>query len=82
MSRAREVAIAFDQLANAILGGYAQETVSSRCWRLREYPPYTKLRAFIDFIFFWQPAHCKASYEAQVARRNIPADYSNLPPAA
>lgn len=77
MSRAREVAIAVDQLANAILGGYASESISARCWRLRDYRPYKTMRAVIDRIFFWQPGHCKASYEAQVARRNMPADYAN-----
>ncbi len=82
MSRLREVAIAFDQLCNAILGGYCVETLSSRCWRLRAYKPYSFLRPCIDRIFFWQPDHCKASYEAQVARRNVPTDYSNSPPAA
>jgi hypothetical protein len=76
MSRLREVAVAVDQLANAILGGYCCETLSSRCWRLREYKPYAYLRPVIDRLFFWQPAHCKASYEAQVARRNVPADYA------
>lgn len=77
--RLREIAIACDQLANAILGGYACETISARCYRLRAYAPYTSMRRWIDRIFFWQPDHCKASYEAQVARRNVPADYSTPP---
>jgi hypothetical protein len=76
MSRLREVAVAFDQLANAVLGGYCTETISSRCWRLRDYRPYSTMRRVIDVAFFWQPGHCKASYEAQVQRRNMPADYA------
>jgi hypothetical protein len=77
LSRAREVAVAIDQLANAVLGGYAQETISSRCWRLRGYRPYSTMRWIIDWVFFWQTDHCRASYEAQVERRNMPADYAN-----
>jgi hypothetical protein len=76
MSRLREVAVAFDQLCNAVLGGYASETISSRCWRLRGYHPYSVMRPAIDRLFFWQPNHCRASYEAQVARRNMPSDYA------
>lgn len=76
MSRLREVAIGFDQLLNAVLGGYASETISSRCWRLRGYQPYKALSRLIDATFFWQPNHCRASYEAQVARRNMPRDYA------
>lgn len=77
VSRLREVVVGVDQLLNAILGGYCSETLSSRCWRLRDYKPYSYLRPAIDKLFFWQPSHCKASYEAQVARRNVPADYAN-----
>lgn len=77
MSRLREVTVAVDQLANAICGGYASETISARCWRLRNYRPYSIMLPVIDGIFFWQPGHCKASYTAQVARRNMPADYAN-----
>ncbi len=76
MSRLREVAVAFDQLCNACLGGYASETISSRCWRLRDYKPYKYARPIIDVIFFFQENHCKASYEAQVARKNMPTEYS------
>jgi hypothetical protein len=76
MSRLREVAVAIDQLANAILGGYCTETISSRCWRLRDYRPYSTMRRVIDVLFFWQPNHCRASYQAQVLRRNMPADYA------
>lgn len=76
MSRLREVAVAIDQLANAILGGYSCETISARCWRLRNDEPYARLRIVIDGIFFWQPNHCRSSYDAQVARHNMPRDYT------
>jgi hypothetical protein len=73
--RAREIAVAVDQLCNAIFGGYASETISARCWRLRAERPYGTLQRLIDRLFFWQSDHCRASYEAQVQRRNMPAEY-------
>jgi hypothetical protein len=75
MSRVREVLIAFDQLLNAILGGWADETMSARCWRLRSFQPYSTLRPVIDRLFFFQLDHCRASYESEVARSQLPKEY-------
>jgi len=77
MSRAREVAIAIDQLANAICGGYADETISARCWRRRASRPYTILRPVIDGLFFWQRDHCRSAYESEVKRTQLPKEYSD-----
>lgn len=77
MSRIGEVLIAFDQLANAMLGGYADETISARCWRLRAYKPYSILRPSIDGLFFWQRDHCKTAFESEVKRRQLPKEYSD-----
>ena len=78
MSRLREVAIAVDQLANAILGGYADETISARCWRLRAVHPYSILRPIVDGLFFWQPQHCRGAYESERLRSQLPAEYRAL----
>lgn len=65
--------IAFDQLVNAALGGWPDETLSSRCWReeqqgLRAWP-----RKLVDALFFWQGAgHCKRAYEAEQKRLQFP----------
>jgi hypothetical protein len=75
MSRVREVLIAADQLLNAILGGWADETMSARCWRLRDYQPYTTLRPLIDGLFFWQSDHCRRSYESERIRAQLPTQY-------
>jgi hypothetical protein len=75
MSRRREVAVAFDCLLNAILGGYACETISARCYRLRASKGYGIALTAIDKIFFWQPAHCEASFRALRAREGWPAEY-------
>lgn len=75
MSRAREVLIGLDQLLNAALGGYADETMSARCWRLRAVKPYSILRPVIDRLFFLQLNHCQASYESEVTRSQLPKEY-------
>ena len=73
--RIHQIAIAVDQLANAILGGYADECMSARCWRLRDIKPYCYLQPVIDGLFFWQPDHCKGSFEAAFARAYSPKEY-------
>lgn len=70
----KQVLIAFDQLLNAVFGGYADETISARCWRLRERQPYSTLRAIVDGLFFWEPEHCKQSYESEVERMQSPIE--------
>lgn len=78
MSKLKQVAIAVDRLANTILGGYADETISARCWRLRAEPPYKALRVVIDVIFFFQKEHCKQAYESELNRLQSPS--SQRPP--
>ena len=70
-----QVLIAFDQLVNARLGGYADETFSARCWREQHKPKYKYLVAIIDGIFFWQPAHCYQAYISERLRRQLPESY-------
>ena len=77
MTRLLEVAIALDQLANALLGGMADETISARCWRLRATRPYTWLQSAIDRIFFWQIDHCRSAYESEQRRSQLPTEYRN-----
>jgi hypothetical protein len=69
-----QIAVALDQLVNTIFGGYADETMSSRCWRLREYQPYKVLRPAIDAVLFFDPRHCETSYLNEIARKYQPAD--------
>lgn len=58
------LAIALDQLANAVLAGDPDETLSSRAWRAEQsgqrYWGWT--RRAIDMLFFWQDGHCQAAY--------------------
>lgn len=75
MSRMLEVLVAVDQLANAIFGGYSDETMSARCWRLRAERPYSWLRPMIDRLFFWQLSHCRSAYESERLRSQLPVEY-------
>lgn len=70
----KQVWIAYSQLLNALTGGYADESFSSRCWRLRERQPFRILRAVIDGLFFWDGAHCKGSYESELLRAQLPPE--------
>lgn len=73
--RIKQILIALDQLINAILGGYADETMSSRCWRLKQTQPFKVLRPIIDVIFFLELNHCQASYESEVLRSQEPPEF-------
>jgi hypothetical protein len=74
--------IALDQMANALLAGHADETLSARAWR-------TEQRG-ARFGRIWRPVidalalavtlgrdrdHCRRSYESEVMRRQLPSEY-------
>lgn len=67
-----QVLVAFDQLFNTCLGGWADETISSRAYRhkldgSRSWPAW-----IIDHLFFWQDGHCKRAYESEKNRSQLP----------
>lgn len=67
----KQILIAIDQLANAVIGGWADETLSSRAWR----EDRRRLVAFIDFLFFWKDNHCEASYISERRRLQLPPEF-------
>lgn len=71
------LAIGLDQLANAVLAGAPDETLSSRAHRMRvkghRYWGWTACA--INLLFFWQQDHCRQSYESELARRHLPSEY-------
>lgn len=74
-----QIGIAADQLANALLGGYADETLSARAWREGQNGgAWGVVRAVIDAIFFWQMNHCKNAYLSEMARKQLPREYSDI----
>ena len=65
------VVIAIDQLFNAIIGGAADETLSSRTYRgavLAEQPKkrWRVLYRLINDLFF-DHNHCKTAYESEIS---------------
>lgn len=66
----KQVLIALDQLANTLLGGMADETISARAHR----KGWEKRAAFINWLFRDQN-HCKASYDSEVLRSQLPKEY-------
>lgn len=69
------LAIAFDQLFNALFNGACDETLSARAHRLSiERDRHWPMR-FINVIFFWEKDHCKTAYESEKLRRQLPEAY-------
>lgn len=68
--------IAVDQVFTALLGGFADETMSSYAFRLERQRKLggRLMRPVIDTIFFWMPNHCRDAYEAEVERRQMPPE--------
>lgn len=75
-----QVAVAIDQLLNALVpGGYADETISSRVFRLDRdkrgrWAPL--LRPALDALFrlFGQQNHCYKAYQSELLRLQCPPE--------
>lgn len=69
----KAVLVALDQLVNAILGGWPDETFSSRCWRWslagRDWP-----RRIVDSLLWLDSNHCQESYESERLGRQLPPE--------
>ena len=70
--------IALDQLANCLLRGYPDETLSARAHRMRAkgHRYWGWLADAINLVFFWQEDHCKHAFEGEFQRRQLPGAYS------
>lgn len=77
-----QVLIALDQLANAVLWGSPDETLSARAWRTEQSGKV--------FGRFWRPVidgvmlvltfgrdqdHCMKAHQSEVMRRQLPKEY-------
>lgn len=73
-----QVLIAVDQLANALAFGWADETISSRAWRLSASSRvWAAARAAIDAVFrviAGQPDHCFDAYVSERLRSQLPPE--------
>lgn len=64
------VLVGFNQLVNTLLGGWPDETLSSRAYR-QHLRGRNFLRNFINTLFFWQNDHCKLAYEEELDRLQL-----------
>lgn len=67
----QQLLIAIDQLLNAIIFGWADETISARAHRCNKMRRWYIAEKVIDTLFFWQDEHCKKSHESEKARAKI-----------
>jgi hypothetical protein len=65
-----QLLLAIDQLGNALLGGWADETISSRAYRDNS-PGWRGLRWVLDHI---KPGHCEQAYTAELLRIQEPPE--------
>lgn len=81
MGYAKNLAVAIDQLFNALCGGWPDETISSRAFRwsrdgVRQWP-----RRIIDALFFWDrdkatgQRHCELSYISEKYRLQLAPEF-------
>jgi hypothetical protein len=64
-----QILIAIDQVFNAILGGWADETLSSRAYRTMP-----NIAKFIDTILWFDKDHCYESYVSEQLRVQFPPE--------
>ena len=72
------IAIAFDQLCNAVINGAPDETLSARAWRTEQTGKrFGKFfRPLIDVLFWvFQRDHCRKAYFAELRRTQLHKDY-------
>ena len=76
---ALNLAIALDQLANVLLAGAPDETLSSRAHRMRVkgHRWWGWTADAIDALLFFDPDHCACAYESERRRLQQPADLRN-----
>lgn len=76
----KQLLIAIDQLLNTIIGtiffyrSWADETLSSLCYRLHKSGKCSWPMFLVDKIFFWEKEHCKQSFESEKLGRQLPPE--------
>lgn len=68
----KQIGIACTQALNAVLGGWADESTSSRAHRQQHKLRWRLARRLINAIFFLQADHCLQAFEAEQGRRQQP----------
>lgn len=80
MHHLKQILIAIDQLFNTLFFGWADETLSSKCYRLKRDGVRSWPCNLIDTLFFWDrdkatgKKHCELSYLSEVKRNQLPPE--------
>ena len=72
------VAIALDQLGNALRGGSPDETLSAAAWRTEQEGRILGriFRPLIDLLARpWERDHCRTAFESERLQRHLPKEY-------
>ena len=72
------VAIALDQLGNALRGGSPDETLSAAAWRTEQEGRILGriFRPLIDLLARpWERDHCRTAFESERLKRHLPKEY-------
>lgn len=71
----KNLGISLTQLLNALMGGYPDESTSSRAHRRRKVSiRWAFTKRVINGLFFWQPDHCAGAFRSEQNRRQLPPD--------
>lgn len=74
--RIQMIGNAASQLLNTLLGGWSDESVSSRSWRMSmRSRRWAAMRALIDWLFRpFGPGHCREAFNYERARLSRPPE--------
>lgn len=71
----KRVLIGADQLLNAVLGGWPDETLSARAYRQHfDKRRWNAMYRAINILFFTQKDHCRSAFEVESIRRHSPLE--------
>ena len=70
----KQILLAFDQLLNTILGGWADESFSARCYRHRYQNGWYAMMLVVNALFC-NHEHCKQAYQSEKKRTQAPVEY-------
>ena len=75
----RNILIGLDQFLNTLIGGYPDETISAKAWRMETFrgsKSWGYARRVIDWAFSRvEPNHCEAAYDWEVLHNQSPTAY-------
>ena len=75
MKYPHKVGLALDQLLNAVLGGYPDESLSARAYRWDRDGKRSWPKKVINAMFFRMRDHCYSAYHCEQELRHLPPEY-------